>query len=151
MYKIYLLLPLCLFLSHQFPGQSSLSEDRAEIRAHIEGLFQAFIDHDLAKLRAGRTDDWRGFLEGSQTVVKGADAYLEGVAPWVKTPNTGMKAYKITAYDTVFDGNDHAVVCFVAEVESHGGGVRTVRIMDIYAKKNGRWIQTASHTTKISK
>jgi hypothetical protein len=156
MIRTLALVSLCglLFLSVRAlskPPAEERAQDRAEIRAHIEGLFQAFIDHDSAKLRAGRSDDWRGFLEGSQEVVKGADQYIEGVAPWIKTPNTGMKLYKITSYDTVFDGENHAIVSFIADVESHGGASRTVRIMDIYAKRNGRWIQTGSHTTRISR
>lgn len=120
--------------------------DRAEIRAHIESIFQAFIDKDAAKLRATHSEDWRGFLEGSRVAIRGVEEYMQAVSGAIKSPNTGLKAYKITYYDALFHGADLAVVCFVADVEYQGGGSNTLRIMDVYAKRKGHWIQAGSHT-----
>ena len=35
--------------------------DAAAIRAHIESIFQAFVDKDCAKLEATHSSEWRGF------------------------------------------------------------------------------------------
>jgi len=50
--------------------------DAAAIRAHIESIFQAFIDGDVEKIHATHSDDWRGFLEGSDVPIKGIDEYM---------------------------------------------------------------------------
>src|ERR1051326_5326660 len=47
--------------------------DVAAIRAHIESIFQAFIDGDDDKIFATHSEDWRGFLEGYPTPLKGID------------------------------------------------------------------------------
>ena len=52
---------LCFFVA-----KASSSDDRAAdaaaIRAHIESIFQAFIDGDEDKIFATHSEDWRGFL-----------------------------------------------------------------------------------------
>jgi len=124
--------------------------DRAEIRAHIESIFQAFIDKDAAKLRATHVEDWRGFLEGFRVAVRGVEEYMQAVSGGIKGPkNTGLKAYQITDYDVIFHGADLAVVCFVADVRNWDGRSDTLRIMDVYAKRKGHWIQAASHTARM--
>src|SRR5215510_10253077 len=70
--------------------------DRAAIRAHIESIFQAFIDKDAEKLRATHAEDWRGFLEGSPVAIRGISEYMQAVSGGLKNPNGGMKSYKIT-------------------------------------------------------
>src|SRR5437764_2288356 len=45
------------------------SADAAAIRAHIESIFQAFIDGDQDKIFATHSEDWRGFLEGSRSPI----------------------------------------------------------------------------------
>ena len=52
------------------------SADAAAIRAHIEGICQAFIDGDIDKIYATHTEDWRGFLESSRVPIKGIDEYM---------------------------------------------------------------------------
>jgi hypothetical protein len=127
--------------------------DRAEIRSHIESIFQAFIDKDIPKLRATHSEDWRGFLEGSPVPIKGIEEYMNAIGAGansregVKNPKTGMKSYKITSYDALFYGADLATVCFVSEIESRTGDSSVLRILDVYARRGGRWIQAASHTT----
>lgn len=127
--------------------------DRAAIRAHIESIFQAFIDQDGDKLRATHSEDWRGFLEGSRVAIRGIDEYMKATGMTSKPPANapkptwGMSGYKITDYDVIFHGPELAVVCFVADVERRDGGSTTLRILDVYAKRNGHWIQAGSHTT----
>ena len=50
------------------------TEDAAAIRAHIESIFQAFIDKDRPKLAATHGVNWRGFLTGSPSVIRGREA-----------------------------------------------------------------------------
>ena len=125
--------------------------DAAAIRAHIESIFQAFIDKDAAKLAATHGRNWRGYLTGSRTVIKGREGYMRAnVGPNGMGPRgQGMVGYKIHEYDTVFYG-DVAVVNFVAESHHRNGdreGATKMTLMDIYAKEDGAWIQVASQTS----
>src|SRR6266508_3896495 len=56
--------------------QEDRAADAAAIRAHIESIFQAFIDGDIGKIHKTHSDDWRGFLEGSRVPIKGIDEYM---------------------------------------------------------------------------
>jgi hypothetical protein len=49
-------------------AQDDRTADRAAIKAHIESIFQAFINKDLAALRETHAENWLGYLEGSRTV-----------------------------------------------------------------------------------
>ena len=122
--------------------------DRDAIRTHIESIFQAFIDHDGPKLRATHAPEWRGFLEGSQTAIRGIDDYMKSVDGSTHPGPNGMKSYKITEFDCVLYG-DTAIVPFVADVSGAWNGQTyqtTLRIVDFYAKLNGSWIQAGSDT-----
>jgi hypothetical protein len=132
------------------------AQDREAIRQHIGSIFQAFIDWDVDKLYATHSEDWRGYLEGTPVPIKGIDEYMRanGV-DWPKdkglkpSPNPA-RGYKMKDFDVMFHGPDLAVVCFMGEFEKKDvtPAVTTnrFRIMDVYAKRNGGWIQVASHT-----
>ena len=130
---------------------SGREADAAAIRAHIESIFAAFIDKDPQKLAATHGRDWRGYLPGSRTVIKGRDGYMEAnVGDGQMEPKgQGMVGYKIVEYDTVFYG-DVGVVNFVADVHRMDGTrahTTKLTLMDIYAKEDGNWIQVASQTS----
>jgi hypothetical protein len=130
---------------------SGREKDAAAIRAHIESIFAAFIEKDRAKLAATHGRDWRGYLTGSHTVIKGRDGYVRAATGTGPMPpkGQGMVGYKIVEYDTVFYG-DVAVVNFVADVQYMDGtraGSSKLTLMDIYAKEDGAWIQVASQTS----
>src|SRR6267378_3266336 len=121
--------------------------DREAIRAHIDSIFQAFIHKDVAALRATHAENWLGYLEGSRTMIKGVDGYMDWNQVDSKSPY-GMKSYKMCEFDMIFKG-DAAFVCFVADVESvtpNGPFQRALRISDFYTKQNGQWIQNGSDT-----
>jgi ketosteroid isomerase-like protein len=121
--------------------------DREAIRAHIDSIFQAFIKKDAAALRVTHAENWLGYLEGSRTMIKGVDGYMDWNQVDPKSP-FGMKSYKMREFDMIFKG-DAAFVCFVADVESvtpNGPFHRALRISDFYTKQNGQWIQTGSDT-----
>jgi ketosteroid isomerase-like protein len=127
--------------------QDDRAADREAIRAHIDSIFQAFIKKDAAALRATHAQNWLGYLEGSRTMIKGVDGYMEWNDVDPKSPY-GMKSYKMREFDMIFKG-DAAFVCFVADVESNtpsGPFHRALRISDFYTKQNGQWIQNGSDT-----
>jgi ketosteroid isomerase-like protein len=133
--------------------------DAAAIRAHIESIFQAFIDGDIEKIHATHSDDWRGFLEGSRAPIKGIDEYMRANGiEWPRPANAPKSTpyfpagtgYKVSNFDVKFYGPDLAVASFFGDFDRKIGGatvtIRRFRIMDVYAKRKGRWIQVASHT-----
>jgi ketosteroid isomerase-like protein len=127
--------------------QDERAADRDAIRAHIDSIFQAFIKKDVAALRATHAENWLGYLEGSRTMIKGVDGYMDWNSVDPKSPY-GMKSYKMREFDMIFKG-DAAFVCFVADVESmtpNGPYHRALRISDFYTKQNGNWIQNGSDT-----
>lgn len=142
---------------------SSTEPDRAAeaaaIRAHIESIFQAFIDGDEKKIFDTHSEDWRGLLEGYPTPIKGIDEYMRANGiDWPKPANAPKvgpyypsgTTYKIDDFDVHFYNPELAVVNFLGGFQRKDGNtnvaLRRFRIMDIYAKRKGNWIQVASHT-----
>lgn len=136
-----------LSLARVTMSQDDRAADRQAIRAHIDSIFQAFIKKDAAALRATHAENWLGYLEGSRTMIKGIEGYMDWNQVDPKSPY-GMKSYKFREFDMIFKG-DAAFVCFVADVESqtpNGPFNRALRICDFYTKQNGSWIQSGSDT-----
>jgi hypothetical protein len=144
-------------------ASSSTEPDRAAeaaaIRAHIESIFQAFIDGDEKKIFDTHSEDWRGLLEGYPTPIKGIDEYMRANGiDWPKPANAPKvgpyfpsgTTYKIDDFDVHFYNPELAVVNFLGGFQRKDGTtavpLRRFRIMDIYAKRKGNWIQVASHT-----
>ena len=127
--------------------QNDRAADRNAIRAHIESIFQAFIDKDPKALRATHAENWLGYLDNSGTMLKGIEGYMDWNQVDPKSPY-GMKSYKFRDFDMIFKG-DAAFACFVADVESNWPGRsphRVLQICDFYTKNNGNWIQNGSYT-----
>lgn len=127
--------------------QDDRAADREAIRAHIDSIFQAFIKKDTAALRATHAENWLGYLEGSRTMIKGIEGYMDWNQVDPKSPY-GMTGYKMREFDMIFKG-DAAFVCFVADVDANtpnGPFHRALRISDFYTKQNGQWIQSGSDT-----
>jgi hypothetical protein len=124
--------------------------DAAAIRAHIESIFQAFVDKDRAKLEATHGAEWRGFTPWSDHVIRGRDGYMsEATFPPDTPKNQGMIGYRIGEFDIVFYG-DTAVVSFMAEVDRLFGKEKSsqkLTFIDVYHKDPGGWIQVASNTS----
>jgi len=154
-----LLCLLCLFVTKTLAGTDDRAADAAAIRAHIESIFQAFIDGDEDKIFATHSEDWRGFLEGSRTPIKGIDDYMRANGiEWPRPANAPKSGpyfpagttYKMFDFDVHFYNPELAVANFFGEFQRKDGNttitLRRFRIMDIYAKRKGSWIQVASHT-----
>lgn len=124
--------------------------DAAAIRAHIESIFQAFVDKDRKKLEETHATEWRGFTPWSGHVIRGRDGYMNEATFSPGLPkDQGMVGYRIGEFDVVFYG-DTAVVSFVAEVDRMYGTdktVQTLTFVDVYHKDPGGWIQAASNTS----
>jgi hypothetical protein len=130
--------------------------DADAIRAHIGSIFQAFIDGDEQKIYDTHSEDWRGLLEGTPTPIKGIDEYMRANGiDWPKPANAPKRTsyfapgttYKMSDFDLHFYNPELAVANFIGEFNSKSGEtLRRFRIMDIYAKRKGNWIQVASHT-----
>lgn len=151
-YKLALL--LIMLTTSRTLGQSEGSDkirsrDRSEIRAHIESIFQAFIDQDSKKLRETHTLDWRGFFENSTVPVRGIAQYMEAtgiIDGEIGKNRDGLVRFSISEFDIVFHDPHTAVVSFLAETEGQSGWKSRLRILDFYVKKSGNWIQAASFT-----
>jgi hypothetical protein len=153
-----LVLALCLGIgafASATSGETDRAADAAAIRAHIESIFQAFIDGDEQKIFATHSADWRGFLEGSRTPIKGIDDYMRANGiDWPKPANAPKSqpyypagtTYKIDDFDVQFYSSELAVASLFGEFQRNSITLRRFRIMDVYAKRNGGWIQVASHT-----
>jgi hypothetical protein len=124
--------------------------DAAAIRAHIESIFQAFVDKDRPKLEATHGAEWRGFTPWSGHVIRGRDGYMnEATFPPGVPKGQGMVGYRIGEFDIVFYG-DTAVVSFQAEVDRMQGADKSTQkltFVDVYHKDPGGWIQVASNTS----
>src|SRR5262245_25087411 len=105
----------------QVPAPADRSADARAIRAHIESIFQAFVDKDRAKLRATHGADWRGFTPWSGAVIRGLDGYMSAATFAPGTPKgQGMVGYRLSDFDVVFYG-DTAVATFVADLDVVSG------------------------------
>lgn len=137
-------------------NQDDRAADRAAIRAHIESIFQAFIDWDVDKIYATHSQDWRGFLDETRKPIKGIDEYMRANGiDWPKVKGSKPqpdpnRSYRISDFDVIFHSPELAVVNFIGEMGKKSGGdfepTYRMRIMDVYGKREGNWIQVASHT-----
>jgi ketosteroid isomerase-like protein len=145
---LHRLIAVCLFTGVLLDAAEDRAADREAIRAHIDRIFQAFIHKDVAELRATHDQNWLGYLEGSGTVIRGIDDYMQHSSYGLANPDYRMTGYKMREFDMSFQG-DAAFVTFVVDVDSKspsGPSHRTLRITDFYARRNGQWIQAGSDT-----
>jgi ketosteroid isomerase-like protein len=153
--KVLALLALLLTPATVAFSQTERAADAAAIRSHIESIFQAFIDGDIEKIFATHSEDWRGLLEGTTTPIKGIDEYMRANGiDWPRPKDAPRNTpyypagttYKVDDFDVHFYSPELAVASFLGEFRRSGLTLRRFRIMDVYAKRKGSWIQVASHT-----
>lgn len=123
--------------------------DVAAIRAHIDSIFKAYMEGDRETIRATHSEDWRGFLSRSRSILKGIDDYMRAADVSLSRPRQ-MVGYEMVEYDTYFHG-DLAVVPYIAALDLEIDGRRIpfrpkLRVFDLYAKRDGHWIQVGSDT-----
>jgi hypothetical protein len=124
-------------------------KDRDAIRAHIDRIFRAYIEKDRATIEATHSAEWRGFLGGSRSIVRGLDTYMEGADAFLRSPGR-IAGYRFEDFDLLFYG-DVGLVSYIADVDIATGETPAetyktkYRSIDIYAKRDGHWTQVASH------
>ena len=132
------------------PGEKRPA-DRDAVLKSLDRIFQGFIHQDDDELRATHAAQWLGFLEGASSVMHGVEEYMAASTSPIKSP-VHMTAYKLLDSDVLFYG-DVAIVPFVCEIEIGGPGLNQpiknkLRILDVFAKLNGQWVQVATDTER---
>lgn len=146
--KKYLTATALLLVCVSASAADTREHDRELIRAHVDAIFNAYIHKDRETIRKTHSEDWRGFLTGSRTIIKGIDQYMAAADGSIRNADSGMTAYKMREFDIVFRG-DIAIINYVADVDGHTGADKwqtILRVLDIYEKRSGEWIQIASNT-----
>jgi Domain of unknown function (DUF4440) len=122
--------------------------DREAIRGHIDRIFKAYIARNRVEVQATHDREWRGFLTGSRRIIRGIDEYMRS-ADASLTSTQRLVGYTMEDFDVQFRGPDLAVVPYVAELEGEAEGGRSkwrLRVLDVYERQNGEWMQVASNT-----
>src|SRR5712691_7034236 len=138
---------ISLFASaSMFAADVDRSADREAIRKHIDVIFNAYIHQDRETVRKTHSEDWRGFLTQSRSIIRGIDEYMSAADNSLKFG--GLTGYRMVDYDISFHG-DIAIINYVAEIDWKDGdtsGTGKLRVLDVYEKRKGDWIQIASNT-----
>lgn len=136
-------------------GQPANKEKESQaIKTEIERITQAFIDRDIETIYKTHSQDWSGFLNDSQTEpIYGIDAYMKANGiPWpapagYKPTPDPKRHFTITNFLVDFVTQDVGVASFTLDFPWQDGvHFNRLRIMDVFAKRGGTWIQTASYT-----
>ena len=117
----------------------------AEIRRHVEDLFDAFLAKDRAALRSGRIEDWMGFQIPSTSLIRGVDSYMVDL-------ETALENLEVTRYEFLeFEVDVHTDVALVYYVARdwlntpEGEKTILVRALDVYGLESDGWIQIGSN------
>jgi hypothetical protein len=124
------------------------ASDRDAIRGHIDRIFKAYIAKDRAEVQATHDREWRGFLTGSRRIIRGIDEYMRSADSSLTSPQRLLN-YRMEDFDVQFRGRDLAIVPYIAELEGEAEGARStwkLRVIDVYERQNGEWMQIASNT-----
>lgn len=122
--------------------------DRQAIRSHIDRVFKAYIAQNRAEVKATHGTDWHGFLTNTRSIIKGLDQYMRAADRVLKSPQK-LVGYSMEEFDVLFRGPDFAIVPYVAKLEGEAEGQRAtwkLRVLDVYAREQGGWMQIASNT-----
>ncbi len=131
-----------------------VEKDKAEIKEHIESIFQAFIDQDIDKIKSTHSTDWTGFKTSSTTLKRGINSYMENV-------QNALDSFQMTHYQ--FDDieiqhyGDLAVVYYLASTgfklkflpENDTIYPVKYKSIDIYKREPDGWIQSGSHISSF--
>jgi len=130
--------------------EAAAAADRAAVVAHVDSIFRAYVDRDVATIRRTHTTDWTGFQGPSRRIERGIDDYMANA-------ERSLEAFHGTGYE-LFDTEvqlygDLALVYYVARydyVDAKGvAGSLGLRSLDVYRRENDEWIQCGSHITPL--
>jgi hypothetical protein len=80
----YLICFTLLLPSYATAADTDRAADREAIRAHIDRIFQAFINKNRDELRATHAPNWLGYLEGSRKMIKGLEGYMSSTGTSIR-------------------------------------------------------------------
>lgn len=162
--KTIIVLLMCLVFSNIrttaqiTPLTNAQKADSAAIVAEVGRITQAFINGDVETVYRTHSEDWSGFLsDNQQKPVKGVDGYMKanGFAwppppgGYTKQGNNSNLTYKMYNIEIVFTTPDVGIISFMLDYPRNDGKTfNKLRIMDVFTKRNGTWIQTASYTAQ---
>lgn len=124
--------------------------DRQLIVDHIHEIFGAFIKQDRQKLRNTHSTDWVGFMGPSTSIERGLEAYMANAEKSLQ--HFRGLSYELLDIEIQLHG-DLAIVFYIARYkyaapDSSSNSI-PLRSVDIYQRRDGKWIQTGSHITVI--
>jgi len=129
-------------------AQGGHDADRGAIRTHIDRIFKAYIAKDRPQVQATHDREWRGFLTGSRSIIRGIDDYMRAADGSLQAPSR-LLGYTMEDFDVQFRGPGIAIVPYIAELEGEAEGVRSrwkLRVIDVYERQGSEWMQIASNT-----
>ena len=140
-------------------GPENRDADRDAILGEIGRITQAFIDGDIETIYQTHSEDWSGFLsDNEQSPVVGIDAYMKAYdikyppPPDYKKPGPNPHPnlhYKVSDFHVTFVAPEVGVATFMLDYPwGDGDHFNRLRILDVFAKRNGGWIQVASDTAQ---
>jgi ketosteroid isomerase-like protein len=124
---------------------TNTDEVAAEIRRHVEALFDAFLAKDRAALREGRIEDWKGFQIPSTSLIRGVDRYMVDLEAALE--NLSVARYEFLDFEVEVH-TDVALVYYVARDwldTPEGEKTILVRALDVYGLQPDGWIQIGSN------
>ena len=124
---------------------TTTDEVAAEIRRHVEALFDAFLAKDRVALREGRIEGWKGFQIPSTSLIRGVDRYMVDLESALE--NLSVTRYEFLDFE-VDVHTDIALVYYVARDwldTPEGEKTILVRALDVYGLQSDGWIQIGSN------
>jgi len=117
----------------------------AEIKRHVESLFDAFLAGDRATLREGRTPDWKGFQIPSTSLIRGVDRYMVDLEAALQ--NLEVTGYEFVDFEVDVRGSIALVYYIARDWLNTPDGEKTilVRALDVYESTADGWIQIGSN------
>jgi ketosteroid isomerase-like protein len=127
------------------------ASDETAILDHVRGIFRAFLARDRDAIQRAHTDDWTGFLVGSEAIERGIAAYMKGADHSLATFHA--TAFEITDHELQVRG-DTALLYYTARYDYVGNdgvpGSLRLRSLDVYRREpGGAWNQAGSHITIV--
>lgn len=141
---------IALFIINAAQRPINRADDEKAIRAHIDKIVRAYMGRDSATVRQTHSKNWRGFLSGTQKILRGIDDYMneaKGSGIFNNTNTWRIVNYRFVDYDIVFHENT-GIVNYVSEMfweDGQNKGSYKLRSIDIYGKEDGHWNQVASN------
>ena len=130
-------------------GSYEPDQEAARLVTHVHDIFQAFLNRDREAIERLHARDWVGFLGPSTSIERGIEDYMAGA-------ERSLESFRGVAYE-ILDTEvriygDVGLVFYVATYTYDNGGesgVIPLRSVDVFERREGDWVQTASHISVV--